>query len=181
MQDGSAPEPFTPETAEGDAEELELLRSELARAQGELSALRGQLQEAQDRHLRARADLETVRRRAQQDLERAREAGQDSAVLTVLSVFDDLNRALAVADEADPGKIVPGVRAVLSSLERNLGSLGLTRSGEVGEPFNPEVHEALTTLPAPSPERSGTIAEVFEAGFTKGERLVRPARVVVYQ
>ncbi len=161
--------------------ELDILRSELARAQTELSALRQQLSEANGKYLRARADLETHRRRAQQDVDRAREAGQDSAILTVLSAFDDLNRALLMADEDDPGKIIPGIRGVLGSLERNLESLGLKRIGLVGEPFNPDLHEALSAVPSQNPERQGAIAEVFEAGFVKGERLVRPARVVVYQ
>ena len=147
----------------------------------ELEALRAQLAEANSKFLRARADLDTYRRRAQADLERAREAGQDSAVVTVLSVYDDLGRALTMADEDDPAKLLPGIRTVLSGLERNLETLGIRRIGLVGERFDPDLHEALSALENTNPERSGTIAEVFEAGFVKGERLVRPARVLVYQ
>ena len=105
----------------------------------------------------------------------------DSALLTVMSVYDDLGRALAAVDEADPSKIVPGIRAVRDSLERNLDTLGLKKVGKVGEAFDPDVHEALTAMPTDNPEQAGKIADVFEVGFTKGERLVRPARVVVYQ
>lgn len=163
------------------AEELELLREELSKARAERDALQAQVAEAQDKFLRARAELETYRRRAQQDSERAREAGLDSAVLPVLSVYDDLSRALMMADEDEPEKILPGIRSVLSGLERNLDALGIRRIGQVGESFSPDLHEALTASPAPSPEQEGTIAEVFEAGFVRGERLIRPARVVVYQ
>jgi molecular chaperone GrpE len=161
--------------------EADILRTELAAAQTALKLAEAERDELQSKFLRARADLETVRRRASADSERAREAGLDSAVLTVLTVFDDLGRALEVVDENDPSKIVPGVRAVRDSLERSLEALGIVRVGEVGEPFDPDLHEALTALPTENPEQSETIAQVFQAGFRRGDRLVRPARVVVFQ
>ena len=167
--------------APSDADELEILRSELATLQVALEAAGGELVELKDRYLRARADLENYRRRALQDVERAREAGLDSAILPVLTVFDDLSRALAVADEGNPGKILPGVQSVLTSLERNLDTLGIQRLGGVGDPFDPDLHEALTAVPTDDEERKGTIAEVFQAGFKRGDRLVRPARVLVFQ
>lgn len=163
------------------AAEAELLRAELAAAQARLEIQEREVTEAKDKSLRARADLENFRRRSLQELERAREAGQDSAVLTVLTVFDDLSRALQMADEDEPGKLIPGLRAVLAGLERNLAALGIERVGLVGEAFNPDLHEALSTLAADDPAKRGLIAQVFEAGFKKGDRLVRPARVVVYQ
>ncbi len=168
-------------SADADTDELEILRSELATLQVALEAAGDELVELKDRYLRARADLENYRRRALQDVERAREAGLDSAILPVLTVFDDLSRALAVADEEDPGKILPGVQSVLTALERNLDTLGIQRLGEVGDPFDPDLHEALTAVPTDDEERKGTIAEVFQAGFKRGDRLVRPARVLVFQ
>lgn len=167
--------------ADADTGELEILRSELATLQVALEAAGDELVELKDRYLRARADLENYRRRALQDVERAREAGLDSAILPVLTVFDDLSRALAVADEEDPGKILPGVQSVLTALERNLDTLGIQRLGEVGDRFDPDLHEALTAVPTDDEERKGTIAEVFQAGFKRGDRLVRPARVLVFQ
>ena len=167
--------------SDADTGELEILRSELATLQVALEAAGDELVELKDRYLRARADLENYRRRALQDVERAREAGLDSAILPVLTVFDDLGRALAVADEGDPGKVLPGVRSVLTALERNLDTLGIQRLGEVGDPFDPDLHEALTAVPTDEEERKGTIAEVFQAGFKRGDRLVWPARVLVFQ
>lgn len=174
-----AAEQQTPSDA--DTGELEILRSELATLQVALEAAGDELVDLKDRYLRARADLENYRRRALQDVERAREAGLDSAILPVLTVFDDLSRALAVADEEDPGKILPGVQSVLMALERNLDTLGIQRLGEVGDRFDPDLHEALTAVPTDDEERKGTIAEVFQAGFKRGDRLVRPARVLVFQ
>lgn len=161
--------------------EVEILRSELSNAQATLADLQAQADDFKNKWLRSRAELENYRRRAAQDVDRAREAGMDSALLTVMAVYDDLGRALAAADESDPSKIIPGIRAVRESLERNLDTLGLKKVGKVGEMFDPDVHEALTAMPTENPEQAGKIADVFEVGFTKGERLVRPARVVVYQ
>lgn len=159
--------------------EAEILRDELAKAHEELAKAQQQMGEFRERFLRARADLENYRRRSQQELERAREAGLDSAVLTVLAVFDDLERALTLTEQ-EPSKIIPGMIAVRGSLTRNLELLGIRPIGAPGEPFNPELHEALNSLPG-APEQSGTIAEVMQVGFVKDERLIRPARVAVYQ
>lgn len=161
-------------------DELERNRTEIAQLRDEIEELRGEVEEAREKFLRARADLENVRRRSAGDVERAREAGLDSAVLSVLTVYDDLSRALQVADEDDPAKILPGIRAVRETLERNLGTLDIERVGEPGEAFDPDLHDALTSVPAPDAASSGTIAEVYQAGFKRGDRLVRPARVVVY-
>ncbi len=134
-----------------------------------------------DRFLRTRAELENYRRRAAAESDRARESGVDSAVMPVLAVYDDLKRALEAAGTADPSQIIPGVEAVLSTLERNLDGLGIEQVGDVGDRFDPDLHEALTTVPTEEADQSETIAEVFQVGFRKGERLIRPARVVVYK
>ena len=165
----------------GDEQEADVLRSELMRLQEELHEAGARADEMKDRYLRARAELENYRKRAALEADRAREAGLDSAVLPVLSVFDDLKRALEAAEGADPASIVPGVQSVLSSLERNLDSLGIEAVGKVGDTFDPDLHEALTTVPTDEAGKSETIAEVYQTGFRKGERLIRPARVVVYQ
>lgn len=163
------------------AEEAEILRSELMRLQDELREAKSQSEELRDRFMRARADLENYRKRAAADAERARDAGLDSAVLPVLSVFDDLRRAIDAADSGDPASIVPGVQSVLATLERNLEALGIKSIGNVGDSFDPDLHEALTSVSTDQAEKSETIAEVFQLGFQKGDRLIRPARVVVYQ
>jgi molecular chaperone GrpE len=159
--------------------EVEILRSELGAASERLAALEAEHQSCLDKMLRARADLENTRRRHAQEVERAREAGMDAAILPVLGVFDDLGRALQAAETGDPSSILPGVRSVRESLERSLEGIGVRRVGDVGDPFDPDRHEALAVVPAEDGRTPGAIAEVFEAGFVRGERLVRPARVVV--
>ncbi|MDZ7799348.1 MAG: nucleotide exchange factor GrpE [Trueperaceae bacterium] len=161
--------------------EADILRGELATLQERLAEAEREAREAKDRALRARAELDTVRRRAESEEARAREGGVDAALAPAIQAFDDLRRALAAAESGDPQGIVPGVRAVMEGLERNLDQLDIRRIGEVGETFDPGVHEALTSAPTQERERSGTIADVFEVGFERDGRLIRPARVVVYQ
>lgn len=162
------------------ADEVEVLREELQKAQAELAKTQEKARELNDKYLRARADLENYRRRMSKELERARESGLDSAVVAVLPVYDDLGRALEAAGK-DPAKIIPGIEAVREGLKRNLEALGIKEVGEQGEAFNPDFHEALTSLEPDDEALAGTIAEVFQVGFVKEERLVRPARVAVYQ
>ena len=177
--------PRTRDEADADTstelDEAQILRHELSAASERLAALEAEHQSVQDKLLRARADLENTRRRHTLELERAREAGLDAALLPVLAVYDDLGRALQAAEGADPASIVPGVRGVRESLERTLEGIGVHRVGDVGEPFDPARHEALAVVPAGDGRAPGAIAEVFEAGFVRGERLVRPARVVVVE
>jgi len=113
-------------------------------------------------------------------LEREREAGMDSMVLPVLNVYDDLERALeAAAAAGEEGPFVTGVRAVRDSLLRQLDSLGIRVVGLRGEGFDPELHEALAVVAAGPDAADGTIVQVFSAGFAKGDRLIRPAKVIV--
>lgn len=173
------PSKDTEEAFEG-VTDVEVLRSELAQAHEKLSQAQEETADFKNRFLRARADLENYRRRAAQDVARARESGLDSAVITVLSTYDDLERALRVGSD-DPSKLIPNLEAVQESLKRNLEALGIVQVGAQGDEFNPDMHEALTAIPTKDKNAANTIAEVVQVGFVKDERLVRPARVVVYQ
>jgi molecular chaperone GrpE len=167
--------------AEGaEAGEAEILREELTNAQQALAETKQQADEFKNRFLRARADLENYRRRATGDLERARESGQDSAVLAVLAVYDDLGRALEVAHQ-DPSTLLPHLELVKDGLTRNLEALGIQETGAVGEHFNPEVHEAVAAVPTEDVSRADTVAQVHRVGFIKEGRLIRPAQVEVYK
>jgi molecular chaperone GrpE len=160
--------------------EVEILRDELRRAQERLEALQREVEETRDRYLRARAEFENYRRRMEGELAREREAGVDSMVLPVLNVYDDLERALEAAGTAGlEGPFVTGVRAVRDSLLRQLDSLGITPVGLKGEQFDPERHEALAVVPAGPEAADGAIVQVHSAGFVKGDRLIRPAKVIV--
>ena len=162
---------------EGVTGEAELSEADILR--GELEALRKDLADADAKYMRAMAEVQTVRRRSQQEVNLARAKGMDSVILSVLPVYDDLRRALESAGE-DPSSIIPGIERVRDTLKRNLENVGIVEIGKVGEDFNPEFHEALTAMPANSEDEKGKIAQVFESGFMKDDRVIRVARVVVY-
>ena len=165
------------ETSEDD--EINIFRSELSKTQEALEKAQAEAEDFKAKHMRALAEMQTIRRRTSGDVERARNQGADSVILSVIPVYDDLRRALEAAGE-DPSSIIPGIEQVRESLKRNLENVGITEMGAAGEDFNPEFHEALTAMPTEDPELKGKIAQVFESGFMKDERVIRVARVVVY-
>lgn len=173
--------PTSGETRGGaDFSEADILRDELHSARAEAERLAAELGEAKDRLLRSRAEFDILRRRLAGEIELATEAGANSVVLPVLKVFDDLERALtAAASTDDHSTIVPGVQAVRDGLLRELQGLGITSMGAVGEQFDPELHEALTVVPPTDEVAEGHIAQVFQTGFSRSGRLIRPAKVIV--
>lgn len=165
----------------GGETEVDILRAELRNAAQLREQLEAELRAAEDRFLRSRAEFDTMRRRLQDAAEVARHEGVASALAPALTVFDDLERALVAADRADdPSSIVPGVRAVRDELVRKLAALDVKIVGVPGEQFDPQLHEALTQVPLGPGAVPGTIAQVYEAGFVRGDELVRVARVTVY-
>ena len=160
--------------------EVDILRGELESSQAALAAVKAELDESKSKYLRSLADAQTIRRRSEQEVTRAKEQGADSVTLVFLPVYDDLRRALEAASE-DPSKIIPGVEQVRETLRRHLESLGIKEVGAIGETFDPNYHEALTTMPTDEKEKKGTIAQIFESGFIKDDRVVRVARVIVFE
>lgn len=123
---------------------------------------------------RVQAEFANYRRRVERDREAVGEAALVSVMFGLLPVLDDLDRARA------HGEVQGGFALVADGLEATLGKLGLSRFGEVGEPFDPTVHEALTHgLSAEVDEP--VCAEVYQPGFRVGERILRPARVAVLE
>ncbi|CAM3589068.1 nucleotide exchange factor GrpE [Deinococcus saxicola] len=124
---------------------------------------------------RLAADFESYRTRTGQDIEAAEGKGVSRAAEQLMPVYDDLDRALTMGSE-DPAKLIPGVKAVQTKVLTIFSRLGLELTGQEGEHFDPQWHEALQAVPGDEDDR---IVQVFQAGFRMGDRLVRPARVVV--
>lgn len=173
----SSEEPQDADSSEDD--EINIFRSELSKTREALEKAQAEAEDFKGKHMRALAEMQTIRRRTSGDIERARNKGADSVILSVIPVYDDLRRALEAAGE-DPTSIIPGIEQVRESLKRNLENLGIKEMGAAGEDFNPEFHEALTAMPTEDDALKGKIAQVFESGFVKDDRVIRVARVVVY-
>ena len=137
--------------------------------------LRAELAEAEDRYKRALADLDNYRKRAARDVERRVAEVREALVRDWLNAVDSVERAMAM-NSVNP--LTGGLRAVLDQMETILERQGVRRVGQVGEPFDPERHEAVGVHSTTDvPDRS--IADVARSGWAMGDRVIRPAQVVV--
>jgi molecular chaperone GrpE len=129
----------------------------------------------EDRYLRAVADLDNYRKRSGREVERRVVEQREALLLDWLEAVDSVERALRMEPD-DP--LFQGLRAVLDQMEAILARHGVQRIGATGERFDPERHEAVAAQPSEDvPE--GTVLEVVRSGFAIGERVLRPAQVVV--
>jgi molecular chaperone GrpE len=126
---------------------------------------------------RLAADFDNYRKRVQREQSMARVVAAAELVMQLLPVVDDLERALAAAEEHDEAKVIEGVRLTKEALLSTLRSEGLEEI-EIDGPFDPYVHEALMTQPAEGVD-SGSILQVIQKGYRLGDSVVRPARVIV--
>ncbi len=134
---------------------------------------------------RTQADFENYRKRANRDASAAQERGAAKLALALLPAIDNLDRALAHADEVVAGEdgngaesLVAGLKHVHADLISALGNVGIERYSPEGERFDPQYHEAVAQQPVEGAE-PGVVVEVFQRGYRMGENVMRPARVVV--
>ena len=154
---------------------------------GELEAIEAQRDEYLDDLRRSHADFENYRKRVARDGAVQREQGRADVVSGLLEVLDDLDRVVAAADALDPSgldaeaaAVVSGVRVVAEKAQRALEGLGVERVAEPGVAFDPTVHDAVQQVEGEGVTEP-TVHEVLRAGYRLGERVVRPAMVVVAQ
>jgi len=126
---------------------------------------------------RVQADFENYRKRAVRDQERLIAHAHERLVRELLPVLDDLGRALEAAERHEEAALVDGVKLVEKSLRRALEKEGLAEIATDG-PFDPHVHEALLARPGDGAE-AGSVLEVVQRGYRLGDKVVRPARVIV--
>ena len=155
-------------------------------AQGELSleAIVEQLQEdllaARDAALRSQADAQNVKRRAEQDVEKARKFGLEQFARELLPVVDNLERALeaTAGNDENVKPIAEGVELTLKSFLDALRKFNIEAVEPTGEPFDPNLHQAMSMVENPDVEPNSVIA-VMQKGYTLNGRLLRPAMVMV--
>ncbi|SPW25927.1 Heat shock protein B25.3 [Edwardsiella tarda] len=130
--------------------------------------------------LRARAEMDNVRRRAEQDVEKAHKFALEKFSSELLPVIDNLERALEVADKSNSELVsmIEGVELTLKSLLDVVRKFGVEQVAEVNVPFNPDVHQAMTMLPSEE-HAPNQVMMVMQKGYTLNGRLIRPAMVAV--
>jgi molecular chaperone GrpE len=164
------PTPVLPDTG-SQMDEVERLQQALVEADQ-------RAKEHWEQYLRAAAELDNVRKRAQRDIEAANRYGLEKFAAELLPVKDSLELAVQNSGRADARSLREGQEATLQLLSRALEKLGVTVIDPVGEPFDPARHEAMMTQESNTAEPN-SVLQVVQPGYELNGRLLRPARVIV--
>lgn len=158
--------------------EPQLEEAEAANPESALAAAQAKADENWERYLRAAAETDNVRKRAMRDVENAHKFAIERFGKELLAVTDGLEMALAASDNASIESLLEGSRATLKLLGTTMERFGISAIDPEGEPFDPELHEAISVQPSDTVE-PGTVVNVVQKGYVLNGRLLRPAMVVV--
>ena len=180
MSEQNTPHHTTP--ADASPEEVEAamaanVADEITRLQTELSELKAKNAEMADQYLRAKADAENMRRRAEDEVAKARKFSIESFAESLLPVCDSLDAALAIQN-ATPEQLREGSDATLRQLQQALErNKVITLNPQAGAKFDPHHHQAISMVPAE--QEANTIVAVLQKGYLIADRVLRPALVTV--
>ncbi len=170
-----------PETTEPQAELTEELgeASEVAILQDHIDRLTAERNQLQEQVLRTMAEFQNFRKRTQAESILVRQFATESLVTALLPVLDNFDRSLTHAESgATVDAVTDGMRAVSRQLRSVLETQNVTRIPALGTAFDPSLHEAIATEISPDVDEDSIIAEA-EAGYKMGDKVIRPARVMV--
>ena len=179
MSDNSqqSPNQSTPAPEEVEAAMAAHASDEMARLQGELAEIKAKSAELADQFLRAKAEAENARRRAEDEVSKARKFGIESFAESLLPVADSLDAALAIQN-ATAQQLREGSDATLRQLTAALERIKvLAINPAAGDKFDPHQHQAISVVPAD--QEANTVVSVLQKGYLISERVLRPALVTV--
>lgn len=176
------------QSASVDSPEVEIVTEQEARLEKELAAVKAQLEavnkkveDDKDAIIRAKAEVDNMRRRTAQDVDKAHKFALEKFAGELLPVADNLQRALEASDRENEAltPMIEGVELTLKSFDSVLGKFGIDLvAPEAGSPFNPEFHQAMAMVPNPEFAPNSVIT-CMQKGYTLNGRLLRPAMVMV--
>ena len=173
---------FLDDLADAEAEENQIAEEEIGEEESELDALRAERDQLRDRFMRALADAENARKRSDKDRREAEQYGGSKLARDLLPVYDNLKRGLEAATEEQreiSGALIEGVELTMRELLKVFAKHGMeVIAPQVGDKFDPKVHEAMFEAPLPG-TKAGEIIQVSAEGFMLHDRLLRPAQVGV--
>jgi len=148
--------------------------------ESELEKLRAEIDDQKDKFLRKLAEFENYKRRnAKERMELIQTAGRE-VITDMLDVLDDCDRAQKQMENSEEsGEIKQGVMLVFNKLRNSLNARGLKAMETIGEEFNPDLHDAITEIPAPTPDMKGKIIDEVMKGYYLNDKIIRHAKVVV--
>lgn len=146
----------------------------------EVAKLTEQVAELKDKLLRTIAEFENYKRRTARENTELRQTAGKEVIVSLLEVMDDMDRAdKQLANTTDIDVLREGVSLVFNKLRNVMQQKGLAKMNAVNEEFNPDLHEAITEIPAPNDEMKGKVIDVVESGYSLNDKLIRFAKVVV--
>ena len=162
----------------GDEQEADQQAAE--NATSAVDMLKEELQLANDKYLRLYAEFDNFRRRTIKEREEARKTEGKDVIVSLLPVLDDFDRALrSMQNATDLAPVKEGVELIQQKLKNTLTQKGLKEMESIGKPFDPELHEAITNIPAPNEELKGKVVDEMEKGYFLNDKVARFAKVIV--
>ena len=146
----------------------------------EIEELNEELNKARDTALRAQAEMQNIKRRAEQDVEKAHKFALEKFVDSLIPVVDSLEKGIESAEQSEGAHeaLLEGMNLTLKQFLDALARFSVEQVSPEGQPFDPNFHQAMSMVPNPDLE-ANTVMNVFQKGYTLNGRLIRPAMVVV--
>ena len=161
-------------------EEIANLREQLSTTCKDLAKAVQDRIEADQNWLRGKADVDNIRKRAMKDVQRARQAAVEGFALSVLEIKDSLEFATSFKDKQhSQEQVQEGISLTLKKFEQLFAERNVKEIYPLNRPFDPLLHQAMTTLPRQKGQKMGYVVQVIQKGYVMGEQLLRPAMVAV--
>jgi molecular chaperone GrpE len=162
------------------AETVEAVETEETAGPTAEEKLKAELAQANDKYLRLYAEFDNFRRRTQKERTEARETEGKDLIIALLPVLDDFERAQRAIEKAvDVAPVKEGVTLIQNKLKNILTQKGLKEMESIGAPFDADLQEAITNIPAPTDDLKGKVIDEMEKGYTLKDRVIRFAKVIV--
>jgi molecular chaperone GrpE len=173
----------TDENEINDQEDQESVQQETesgSEKEAEVAELKAKVAEWNDKYTRLYSEFDNFRKRTAKEKKEIMDAGGEDVFKSMLPVIDDFERAIKSNSEATDVKAVnDGVNLIYNKFKSTLTQKGLAEMKAIGEVFNPDIHEAITNVPAPSEELKGKVIDELEKGYTLNGKIIRFAKVVI--
>ena len=167
-----------PEVAEKKSSAKKTIKNKCEKYLKKIEELEAKVKELEDKNLRTLAEYDNYRKRSYRELTDARSYSKAETLTPILNVFDHFNMAVQAVESADDMNIIKeGMKMISSEFSKALDELGVKELNAMGEQFDPAIHEAVAK--EPSEEEEDTVIKQWRCGYKLGERLLRPATVVV--
>lgn len=147
---------------------------------GKVTELQASVNELKDKQLRLLAEFENYKKRTTRERLELMSSASKDVILALLPILDDFDRAKKSADDPETGEhFSEGVNLVYHRLSNTLQSLGLKVMDSTNQPFDPDMHDAITEIQVPTEELKGKVIDTIEKGYLLNDKIIRHAKVVV--